>query len=121
MADTPTEATYQFIRVRRDGAVGIVQLYRPDVLNALSTALIDEMIAAFQVLDADDSIHCLVLHGNERAFAAGADIKEMADASTVDMMTRDNLARWERIRAIKKPIIAAVSGFALGGGNELAM
>jgi enoyl-CoA hydratase len=121
MADTPTEATYQFIRVRREGAVGIVQLYRPDVLNALSTALIDEMIAAFQAFDSDDSIHCLVLHGSERAFAAGADIKEMADAGTVDMLTRDNLARWERIRAIKKPIIAAVSGFALGGGNELAM
>ncbi len=121
MADVPTEATYQFIRVRREDAVGIVQLYRPEVLNALSTALIDEMIAALQAFDGDERIGCLVLYGNERAFAAGADIKEMAEASTVDMLTRDNLARWERIRAIKKPIIAAVSGFALGGGCELAM
>ena len=121
MADAPAEPNYQFIRVRRDAAVGIVQLYRPEVLNALSTALIDEMIAALQAFDSDDSVGCLVLYGNERAFAAGADIREMAAASTVDMLTRDNLARWERIRAIKKPIIAAVSGFALGGGCELAM
>ncbi len=121
MADVPAETTYQFIRVRRDEAIGIVQLYRPDVLNALSTALIDELIAALQAFDGDDGIRCLVLHGNERAFAAGADIREMAEASTVDMLTRDNLARWERIRAVKKPIIAAVSGFALGGGCELAM
>ena len=115
------EPSYQFIRTRREEAVGIVQLNRPDVLNALSTAVIDELIAALQAFDADESIRCLILTGNERAFAAGADIKEMAGASTVDMLLRDNLARWERIRAIKKPIIAAVSGFALGGGNELAM
>jgi len=121
MADALLEPSYQFIRVRRDAAVGIVQLYRPEVLNALSTALIDEVIAALQAFDSDDSVGCLVLHGNERAFAAGADIREMAEASTVDMLTHDNLARWERIRAIKKPIIAAVSGFALGGGCELAM
>jgi enoyl-CoA hydratase len=115
------EPSYQFIRTRTDGAVGIVQLYRPEALNALSTALIDELIAALQAFDADESIHCLIITGNDRAFAAGADIKDMADAGTVDMVLRDNLARWERIRAIKKPIIAAVSGFVLGGGNELAM
>src|SRR5437764_3951794 len=119
MADAP--AAYQFIRTRSEDAVGIVQLYRPEALNALSTALIDELIAALQAFDGDDAIRCIVLTGNDRAFAAGADIKEMAAAGTVDMLRRDNLARWERIRLIKKPIIAAVSGFALGGGNELAM
>jgi enoyl-CoA hydratase len=99
----------------------VVELYRPEALNALSTALIDELIAALQAFDTDEAIHCIVVHGSERAFAAGADIKEMAEAGTVEMLQRDNLARWERIRGIKKPIIAAVSGFALGGGNELAM
>ncbi|HUS15176.1 MAG TPA: enoyl-CoA hydratase-related protein [Chloroflexia bacterium] len=116
-----TAPSYQFIRVRTDEAVGVVQLYRPEVLNALSTALIDELIAALQAFDGDESVRCIVLTGNDRAFAAGADIKEMAEAGTVEMLQRDNLARWERIRGIKKPIIAAVSGFALGGGNELAM
>ncbi len=119
MADAP--APYQFIRTWTDAAVGVVQLHRPEVLNALSTPLIDELIAALQGYDADPAIRCIVLTGNDRAFAAGADIKEMAEASTVDMLQRDNLARWERIRGIKKPIIAAVSGYALGGGNELAM
>ena len=118
MSEPPT---YEYILVSREGAVGLVQLNRPQALNALSTALIDEVVAAFQAFDADPTIGCLVLTGNDRAFAAGADIKEMADASAVEMMTRDNLARWERIRQIKKPIIAAVSGFALGGGCELAM
>ncbi len=118
MAESPT---YTYILVSREGAVGIVQLNRPQALNALSTALIDEVVASFQAFDTDPTIGCLVLTGNDRAFAAGADIKEMADASAVEMLTRDNLARWERIRQIKKPIIAAVSGFALGGGCELAM
>jgi enoyl-CoA hydratase len=118
MSEPPT---YEYILVSREGAVGLVQLNRPQVLNALSTALIDEVVAAFQAFDADPTIGCLVLTGNDRAFAAGADIKEMAEASAVEMMTRDNLARWERIRQIKKPIIAAVNGFALGGGCELAM
>jgi enoyl-CoA hydratase len=119
MADAPSP--YMYILVRTDEAVGIVQLNRPEVLNALSTAVIDELVTALQAFDADEAIRCIVLTGNERAFAAGADIKEMAGASTIDMLRRDNLARWERIRNIKKPIIAAVSGYALGGGNELAM
>ena len=118
MAEPPT---YEYILVSREDSVGIVQLNRPQVLNAMSTALIDEVVAAFQAFDADPTIGCLVLTGNDRAFAAGADIKEMAEASAVEMMTRDNLARWERIRQIKKPIIAAVSGFALGGGCALAL
>ena len=119
---TENEApSYQYILVSREDRVGIVQLNRPQVLNALSTAVIDELVAALQAFDGDPTIGCLVLTGNDRAFAAGADIKEMAEAGAVDMITRDNLARWERIRQIKKPIIAAVSGFALGGGNELAM
>src|SRR5437773_2459349 len=120
MADTP-EPQYEYILVSREDAVGMVQLNRPQVLNALSTALIDEVIAAFQAFDADPTIGCLILTGNERAFAAGADIKEMAEASAAQMMTRDNLARWERIRQNKKPTIAAVSRFALGGGNQLPM
>jgi enoyl-CoA hydratase len=119
MADSTT--SYQFIRPHAEDAVGVVELYRPEALNALSTALIDELIAALQAFDTDEAIHCIVVHGSERAFAAGADIKEMAEAGTVEMLQRDNLARWERIRGIKKPVIAAVSGFALGGGNELAM
>ena len=118
---TDSTPSYQFIRVRAEDAVGVVELYRPEALNALSTALIDELIAALQAFDADEAVGCIVVHGSERAFAAGADIKEMAEAGTVDMLRRDNLARWERIRGVKKPIIAAVSGFALGGGNELAM
>jgi enoyl-CoA hydratase len=80
-----------------------------------------ELVDALTSLDADESVRCLVVTGNERAFAAGADIKEMAGATPVDMLTRNNLARWDAIRKLSKPIIAAVSGWALGGGCELAM
>ena len=113
--------TYEYLLVSREGAVGIIQFNRPKVLNALSTAVIDELIAACQAFDGDPTVGCLVLTGSDRAFAAGADIGEMAEASSVEMMQRDNLSRWERLRQIKKPIIAAVNGFALGGGCELAM
>ena len=78
-------------------------------------------IAALEALDADDEVRCIILTGNEKAFAAGADIKEMADATAMEMLKRDQFAKWDRIRKIKKPIIAAVSGFALGGGCELMM
>ena len=113
--------TYQYIVVARDGPVATVMLNRPRVLNALNSAVMGELAEALEVLDADDAIRCIVLTGNERAFAAGADIAEMANASAVDMLTRSNLARWDSIRRIAKPLIAAVSGWALGGGCELAM
>jgi enoyl-CoA hydratase len=115
------ENGYSLIKLSQDGPVTIIQLNRPDVLNALNLQLMDEVIAALDTLEADEGVRCVVLTGSERAFAAGADIKEMAGASTVDMMMRDQFAKWDRIRRFKKPIIAAVSGYALGGGNELAM
>lgn len=101
--------------------VGAIQLHRPDVLNALSLQTMIELVDAFASYDADPSIRCIVLHGTPKAFAAGADISEMTDASTVTMLERDQFSRWERIRQTKTPVIAAVSGYALGGGCELAM
>jgi enoyl-CoA hydratase len=112
---------YQHLLVSTDGPVGIVQLNRPEVLNALNLRLMDELVHALKAFDADDAIRVMVLHGGEKAFAAGADIKEMADASAVDMLLRDQFAKWDAIRKLKKPLIAAVSGFALGGGCELTM
>lgn len=112
---------YQHILVHTEEHVGVIQLNRPDVLNALNLRLMDELVEAVQAFDADDSIRVLVIHGNEKAFAAGADIKEMADATAMEMLVRDQFTKWDKIRKAKKPIIAAVSGFALGGGCELAM
>ena len=107
--------------LHRDGFVATVQLNRPAVLNALNSELMVELVDTLESLDADETVRAIVLTGNEKAFAAGADIKEMAGASAVEMLQRDQFARWDRIRKIKKPIIAAVSGFALGGGCELMM
>lgn len=101
--------------------IAVIQLNRPDVLNALNRELMTELTACLEELDSDNSINCIVITGNEKAFAAGADIKEMADAGTVEMLLRDNLSIWDKIKKIKKPLVAAVSGFALGGGCELAM
>ncbi|MBY0450566.1 MAG: enoyl-CoA hydratase/isomerase family protein [Cyanobacteria bacterium] len=101
--------------------VGIVQLNRPEVLNALSPDLMAELVEALEAFDKDPSIGCLIVTGNEKAFAAGADIKRMADASAVEMLMIDQLARWDRIRKLHKPVIAAVSGYVLGGGCELMM
>ena len=101
--------------------VGLIQLNRPDALNALNIDLMKEVVDTMENFDRDSEIGCIVLTGNARAFAAGADIKEMADATAIEMLLRDQFARWDRIRKVKKPIIAAVSGFALGGGCELAM
>lgn len=112
---------YKFILVSTDAAVSTIQLSRPDVLNALNLQLMDEVLDALDALERDDTCRCVIITGNERAFAAGADIKEMADATSTEMLTRDQFAKWDRIRRFKKPLIAAVSGFALGGGNELAM
>ncbi len=111
----------QYILTRTEGNVGVCTLNRPEVLNALSIDVMDQLIAALEGFDKDPNIHVIVLTGNEKAFAAGADIGEMAEATVVEMSERNNLARWLRIKAVRKPIIAAVSGYALGGGCELAM
>jgi enoyl-CoA hydratase len=113
--------SYQHIVVERRERVGLVRINRPKQLNALNSEVMEEITGALEALDRDDAVGCLVLTGDERAFAAGADIKEMADASAVEMLRRDNIARWDRLRRVKKPILAAVSGWCLGGGNELAM
>lgn len=111
----------EILLTKLDGFVGVAQLNRPEVLNALNIPLMDMLITQIEAWDADPAVRCIVITGNEKAFAAGADIKEMAGASVVDMYERNNLARWERIKRCRKPIIAAVSGFCLGGGCELAM
>ena len=112
---------YRHILASKDGHVAFIQLYRPDVLNALNLRLMDELVDAVQRNETDDEIRVTIIHGNEKAFAAGADIKEMADASAIDMLLRDQFRKWDVIRKAKKPLIAAVSGFALGGGCELTM
>jgi len=113
--------SFSSIKLSSEGYVATITLNRPDVLNALNLQLMNELVEALDILEADDAVRCVVLTGNDRAFAAGADIKEMAGAGAIDMLVRDQFARWDRIRRFKKPLIAAVSGFALGGGNELAM
>jgi enoyl-CoA hydratase len=114
-------ATYSHILTETDAHVALVRLNRPQVLNALSGELLDELADALTAFDNDDTIRAIILTGNERAFAAGADIKEMASAGTIDMLVSMRFGQWERIRKLRKPLIAAVSGFCLGGGNELAM
>ena len=113
--------TYQNILTEVVDQIGVVTLNRPKVLNALNHELMDELVKALEGYDADDNIRAIILTGGERAFAAGADIKEMSDETTVSIMLKDRFATWDRIRNIKKPIIAAVSGYALGGGCELVM
>ena len=113
--------TYSTIILTKQDGYAIVQFNRPEVLNAINIKLMEELVDALEALDKDNDVRAIILTGNEKAFAAGADIKEMSDASVVDMLMRDQFARWDKIRKIKKPIIAAVSGFALGGGCELAM
>ena len=114
---------YEFIQVRTEGErVGVITLNRPKQLNALSPALMVELGQALKVFDADDAIGAIVLTGSEKAFAAGADIGAMATYGFADVYGDDYITRdWETIRSIRKPVIAAVSGFALGGGCELAM
>ncbi len=112
---------YQYIIVEKQDGVGLVRFNRPKALNALSPELMEELGQALTAFDADPEVGAIVLTGNQRAFAAGADIKAMATASATDMLLNDLIEKWETINRIKKPVIAAVSGYALGGGFELAM
>ena len=114
-------STYSLILTEVHERVGLVRLNRPEARNALNNTLLAELMDALAVFDADETIGAIVITGDERAFAAGADIKEMQSLSAVEMLLRDNIAQFDRLRQIKKPVIAAVSGWCLGGGNELAL
>lgn len=113
--------TFSIIKTEAHDKVGLVLINRPKAMNALNATVMDELATALEEFDSNPDIGAMVLAGDERAFAAGADIKEMADSSSVDMLKADRISRWDRIRNIKKPVIAAVSGWCLGGGHELAM
>ncbi len=114
---------FEFIKVNHSYAqhVALIQLNRPKELNALNLQLMLEIKRALMQLDEDDSVRAIIITGNERAFAAGADIKQMAGKGAIDMLLVDQFSTWDQIRKTKKPMIAAVSGFALGGGCELVM
>ena len=114
-------ASYETILVEIRGRVGLVTLNRPQALNALNQQMGLDLIAAFEAFDADENIGCIVLTGSEKAFAAGADIKEMQSVDYATAFGKDLFANWEALTRVRKPIIAAVAGFALGGGCELAM
>ncbi|WP_433195012.1 enoyl-CoA hydratase [Nocardia sp. CA-107356] len=112
---------FETILLERKGRVGWITLNRPKALNALNAQVLDDVIAALDELEHDDAIGAIVITGSERAFAAGADIKEMQPKSYMDMFMNDYFARWDRLAQFRKPTIAAVAGYALGGGCELAM
>jgi enoyl-CoA hydratase len=109
------------VLVERDDPVAVVLLNRPEALNALSDELMDELVGQLGELDHDEAVRCIVLGGNERAFAAGADIGELASSSAIDLYYQRRVERWDAIRGLWTPLVAAVSGFCLGGGCELAM
>ncbi len=113
----------EFIKVtsQYESGIALIQLNRPKELNALNRQLMQEVRDALQQFDKDETIRVIIITGNEQAFAAGADIKQMADQSAIDMLMIDQFSTWDQIRKTKKPIIAAVSGFALGGGCEFVM
>ena len=113
----------EFIKVteQKEPFIALIELNRPKELNALNKHLMEEVRDALQTLDKNDQVRVIIITGNEQAFAAGADIKQMADKSAIDMLLIDQFSTWDQIRKTKKPIIAAVSGFALGGGCEFAM
>jgi len=112
---------YENILLAREGNIGIVQLNRPKVLNALNFELMSELVSGLEELDKDQAVRVIILTGSGRAFAAGADLPEMSQATPVDLILGRRFELWDRIRKISKPIIAAVGGYCLGGGNELAM
>ena len=112
---------FEFILTEVDGPIGIVTINRPAVLNALNPQTIMEIGEALAAFDHDEAIRCLILTGSDKAFAAGADINQMATAGAVDLLRDDNADRWARLLSLRKPLIAAVSGYALGGGCELAL
>jgi len=114
-------ADYETILVEQKGAVTLITLNRPQALNALNSQVLGEMIRAFAAFDADESQHCALVTGSEKAFAAGADIKEMAEQGFASMYGSNFFQGWEKVTATRKPWIAAVAGYALGGGCELAM
>jgi enoyl-CoA hydratase len=109
------------VLVEQDGAVGILRLNRPEVLNALNSAVMEALAEQLTRWDRDPSVRVVILTGNDKAFAAGADIAEMAERTPVEMLQSAQITRWEAIRQFSKPLVAAVSGWALGGGMELAM
>src|SRR6187402_3428410 len=113
--------SYETIIVETRGKVGIVRLNRPQALNALNAKVNEELTAAIDAFEADEKIACVILTGSEKAFAAGADIKEMQAKSYMDAFKGDFAGSWDRVARMRKPVIAAVAGFALGGGCELAM
>ena len=109
------------VEVERDGAIAVALLNRPEALNALSGELMDALVSALEELDADETVHCIVLGGSERVFAAGADVAELAAATPIELYENRRIDRWDAIRALRTPLVAAVSGYCLGGGCELAM
>jgi enoyl-CoA hydratase len=109
------------VLVERDEPVAVVLLNRPDALNALSDELMGALVEALEELDRDDAVRCTVLGGSDRAFAAGADIGQLAQTSSIEMYSQRRVDHWDQIRALRTPLVAAVSGFCLGGGCELAM
>jgi enoyl-CoA hydratase len=109
------------VLVEREEPIAVVLLNRPEALNALNDAVMGALVDALVELDEDDAVRCIVLGGSERAFAAGADIGQMAEASAMEMYEARRIDRWDAIRRVRTPLVAAVSGFCLGGGNELAM